>query len=1533
MKKLILLFGLILLYSNTIYSATINVPGDYPTIQAAINAATDGDIIQIAAGTFTETLSVSKSLTFIGSGPASLPTTIITSTANPMISLTVTGKSFTFQNLIIEGNVTNNGIRANGSININSLIMQDVIGRNCQVALYLAEYWPGADPLTTTVSNLFMDNVTLTNNKFIGAYIGKTVLSGTVTNCTVTDNGYSDELPASWQKTGLQFVNFDEASVPHIVVTNSTFSNNGAGASNIERTGLIIYTAYNALSANEIMTVSGCSFTNHPQYAVRIKNGYNVGNTATVNGTFTNNYLDIWFNNVIGSTSSTTLVRNTVSGIKTVGLGPTYDYNTIQAAVDASSSGDIINVYPGTYNQDEANDRDPVNGGPGTSDFNIFVDKSVTIQGVTAGGVPIINNSGVLAYVIPKRNTPLGNLSTFFIQANNVTISGLDVTAFDDPNYNFKTISVIGENVTIKNCALRARDQVSSIYMYDPRYNSGTNTSYLQSYRFEGNSMDAGGIYASGIRISSGPGWTGNSANRIITNNTITAGSYGIEFVGPGGDSWDVYPVGAATITNNSFSGLDKGSVVAWGEYQSAVGYGNIDWNGILSNNTFDKAVIVKTTGGDIRDYDFYYEDPPGTPHNFKYIRGIYSAIQRYPINRVAQSSDVINVAAGTYIEPAQLDINKNLTLLGVSAATTIVKPGFNTTVGGNVKSESFIYIDPLATVVMKNFTIDCAGQQVNHAIQSRGALDIEDCVLQNVKWGTYNGRGIVFFGGTTNNLVKNVSMTNMERIGVHVRGNVMSPNPVVSIQNFTFTGKGPGDWLDYGIEFGGGGAGSVDNANISNCKGIASVDGSTSAGILVTDYWGTGTNATITNSTLSNNTTGIAVGYGPADNSVVVAHNNNIVGNTSYGVTSTNPPVNAENNWWGTAVESEIQAMISGPVDYDPWIGKAQTVPVSQTSPTIYDFPSAGVKMIFNTLPNGGGNVTVQRYNVAPTPFPSGYTNVGLWLDITSTMPNYSFNVTVYVDVFGIVGFDATTTVMYKTSGGTWMAIPGGTYLASDPMFGGHPSFSFVTNHFTPFTFINTPADAYDVYLSTSNTVIGGTIYPNTDWGVTGYEGTLGNDWDFTTPVSLYIVPEATSQFGATTITIQWDNTVYDFVGVDKTGGIYDNTLYSFNVLPSANQVIIDASRQDNANFTIGAGQYIAKINFDLIKPGFNPISFSALDFRVYDGIGGFSGLFVTGNNAHVKSYLGDVASSTTTLTGDGIINNFDLNAWSISYWSGVPGYQHGMTYYKVKYDVGPTSDNTVYGTPAVNGQIQFEDLVIFSMSYGLSANHVYPKIEAEPTEPVELQLGEPIIAGSQTRIPLFVSGGVQNVRAMSLTFAGQFGKLVSVEKGTLLTDFTNPVMLLSNVDGSQVFVDFAVLGAEESGIDAEGEVLTLVFEGNAELNISRAEVRNIFNSSMVVNISGTSELVPSEFALLQNYPNPFNPTTTINYELPEQTMVEISIFNALGERVAMLVNEIKDAGRHTVEFNASGYSSGIYFYQIKANDFVSVKKMILMK
>lgn len=88
-----------------------------------------------------------------------------------------------------------------------------------------------------------------------------------------------------------------------------------------------------------------------------------------------------------------------------------------------------------------------------------------------------------------------------------------------------------------------------------------------------------------------------------------------------------------------------------------------------------------------------------------------------------------------------------------------------------------------------------------------------------------------------------------------------------------------------------------------------------------------------------------------------------------------------------------------------------------------------------------------------------------------------------------------------------------------------------------------------------------------------------------------------------------------------------------------------------------------------------------------------------------------------------------------------------------------------------------------------------------------------------------------------------------------------------------------------------------------------------------------------PVEYSLQQNYPNPFNPVTTINYSLPMEGLVRITIYNSLGEKVAQLVNEIKIAGHHSVQFDASKHSSGLYFYKLESAEFSSVKKMTILK
>ena len=96
---------------------------------------------------------------------------------------------------------------------------------------------------------------------------------------------------------------------------------------------------------------------------------------------------------------------------------------------------------------------------------------------------------------------------------------------------------------------------------------------------------------------------------------------------------------------------------------------------------------------------------------------------------------------------------------------------------------------------------------------------------------------------------------------------------------------------------------------------------------------------------------------------------------------------------------------------------------------------------------------------------------------------------------------------------------------------------------------------------------------------------------------------------------------------------------------------------------------------------------------------------------------------------------------------------------------------------------------------------------------------------------------------------------------------------------------------------------------------------------------IAGVDENTPNIFTLDQNYPNPFNPVTTISFNLPQKSQVTLKIYSALGEEVATLTEDRFSAGRHSVEWDASGFSSGIYFYRLEAGEFTETKKLLLLK
>lgn len=113
----------------------------------------------------------------------------------------------------------------------------------------------------------------------------------------------------------------------------------------------------------------------------------------------------------------------------------------------------------------------------------------------------------------------------------------------------------------------------------------------------------------------------------------------------------------------------------------------------------------------------------------------------------------------------------------------------------------------------------------------------------------------------------------------------------------------------------------------------------------------------------------------------------------------------------------------------------------------------------------------------------------------------------------------------------------------------------------------------------------------------------------------------------------------------------------------------------------------------------------------------------------------------------------------------------------------------------------------------------------------------------------------------------------------------------------------------------------------------------RLIYNADKIMslmigdNITGNMDLTPNEYSLQQNYPNPFNPSTTIEYTIPKDGYVSLKVYDITGREIASLVNQYQNTGSYLVTWNASNFSSGVYFYRIVAGDYIATKRMVLKK
>jgi photosystem II stability/assembly factor-like uncharacterized protein len=183
--------------------------------------------------------------------------------------------------------------------------------------------------------------------------------------------------------------------------------------------------------------------------------------------------------------------------------------------------------------------------------------------------------------------------------------------------------------------------------------------------------------------------------------------------------------------------------------------------------------------------------------------------------------------------------------------------------------------------------------------------------------------------------------------------------------------------------------------------------------------------------------------------------------------------------------------------------------------------------------------------------------------------------------------------------------------------------------------------------------------------------------------------------------------------------------------------------------------------------------------------------------------------------------------------------------------------------------------------------------------------------------------------------TWTGQTLSGAFTFRGVCFTDANTGTIAGAGVTGSGLILRTTNGGADWTYFYCDDGKLSVSF---TDANIGTAVgwygtiLRTTNGGSTFVEQPRNAE-EPSQFVLEQNYPNPFNPSTRISYQLPTQSRVTLKLYNLLVQEVVTLVNEVKQPGTHTVQWDASGVASGVYFYHIKAGDFVATKKLLLLK
>lgn len=238
-------------------------------------------------------------------------------------------------------------------------------------------------------------------------------------------------------------------------------------------------------------------------------------------------------------------------------------------------------------------------------------------------------------------------------------------------------------------------------------------------------------------------------------------------------------------------------------------------------------------------------------------------------------------------------------------------------------------------------------------------------------------------------------------------------------------------------------------------------------------------------------------------------------------------------------------------------------------------------------------------------------------------------------------------------------------------------------------------------------------------------------------------------------------------------------------------------------------------------------------------------------------------------------------------------------MEYASVTIMEGETVVTTLYPSQTVSlGGAQFvcpqDKLCASGDQYvNVSGGDLTVPIEVDNSGQYTVQFNYMIIGGGDATADISFNGSTP----VSHVFSGEDSTFVEVSINDVSLNAGTNTLVINNISGELGLDNFDLFIVQQVGVSNE----------------------------MGETVNG--------FELQQNYPNPFNPSTQINFTLPQASSVSLTVYNVIGQRVAVLANEVLQSGTHTYRFDASNLASGMYLYRLQTDNFMSVKKMVLIK